>query len=198
MKKIAKAAIATGAAALLLIGSGGTLAYWNDSANISGQSAITAGNLHLTATGTPTWKIKHTTGAETTVADISALRMVPGDKLTYSFPASITTQGQDLRFKVGLAGGSVAAPASPTSADTALAARLTNSVSYAVTGATPVAAQPDTFDHKSNSSASYTTTITATIDWPFTGTTAQDNPAKSGKVNLSNFTLTVTQVDASL
>lgn len=198
MKKITKATIAAGAAVLLLIGSGSTLAYWNDVNDIDGQTAITAGNLQLTTTGTPTWKIKHTSGTETTVADITAVRIVPGDKLTYSFPASITAQGQNLRFKVGLAGGSIVAPASPTAADTALAARLTSNASYAVTGATPVSGQPDTFDHKSNTSSDYLTTITAVIDWPFTGTTTQDNPAKLGKVDLSDFTLTVTQIDGSI
>lgn len=198
MKKITKATIAAGAAVLLLIGSGSTLAFWNDTANINGQNAITAGNLQLTATGPASWKIKHTNGTETAVADITAVRIVPGDKLTYSFPASITAQGQNLRFKVALTPGSIAAPPSPTAADTALAGRLTSSASFAVAGATPVPLQADTFDHKSNTSTNYVTTITATIDWPFTGTAVQDNPAKLGKVNLSNFTLTVTQIDGSI
>lgn len=198
MNKITKAAIATGAAAMLLIGSGSTLAYWNDTATLAGQSAISAGTLKLATTGSPTWKVQHTTGTETVVADISALRLVPGDKLTYSFPASISAQGQDLRFKVAMTGGSIAAPAVPTAADTALAARLTSSVNYAVSGATAVASKPDTFDHKSNTAGTHVATITAVISWPFTGTTAEDKLAQGGKVDLSGFSLAVTQVDASL
>ncbi len=198
MKKLSKAAIAVAAATVLLLGSGSTLAYWNDTANVGGSTAITAGTLQLTTTGTPTWKIQHSNGTETAVADINTVRIVPGDKLTYSFPASITAQGQNLRFKVDLAGGAISTPATPTAADTALAARLAASTSFAVTGATAVAGQANTFDHKNNTSTPYTTTITATITWPFSGTTAQDNAAKTGKVNLSGFTLTVTQVDASI
>mgnify|MGYP003417774265 CR=1 FL=1 len=197
MKKVTKAAVATGAAVLLLIGSGTTLAYWNDTANLSGQSAITAGNLKLTATATPTWKVKHTTGIEEAVPNIAALRIVPGDVLTYTFPATVTAEGKNLRFEVGLANGAITA-GSAAAADTALATQLQRSASFAVTGATVVPGHPTWFDHKSNTSATYNTTITATITWPFAGTPAADNPAKLGKVNLSDFTLTVTQIDGSL
>ena len=89
------------------------------------------------ATGTPAWQIEHTSGAVTDVADITAVRIVPGDVLLYSVPATITAQGQNLRFQVGLAGGSVAA-VSASAADTALAGRLTDSAVFGVTGATPV------------------------------------------------------------
>lgn len=200
MKKMTKATVATGAAVLLLLGSGSTLAYWNDTANLSGQNNITAGTLALTATATPTWKIKHTNGTETNVTNIADVRIVPGDKLTYSFPASITAQGQNLRFQVAIAGGSIVA-ASAAAADTALATQLVNGgATFAVTGATLVGGTTDTFDHKSNTSTTYATTITATFEWPFgaAGSPALDNPAKLGKVNLQNFTLTVTQKDGSV
>lgn len=199
MKRMTKAVIATGAAVMLLLGGGGTLAYWNDTANLGGSNTITAGTLTVVATGTPTWQIQHTSGAVTAVADISAARIVPGDVLLYSVPATITAQGQNLRFQVGLAGGSVTAVGAGA-ADTALAGRLTNSAAFGVTGATPVGTTGDTFEHKSNSSSSYATTITATITWPFgaAGSPAADNPAKTGAVNLANFALTVTQVDGSI
>ncbi|MGC3956101.1 MAG: alternate-type signal peptide domain-containing protein [Propionicimonas sp.] len=197
MKKTTKGVIATGVAVVLLLGGGGTLAYWNDSANLGGSNTITAGTLTVVANGTPTWRIRHTSGAETAVADVSAVRIVPGDVLLYSVPATITAQGQNLRFQVGLAGGSVAA-AGGNAASTALAGRLTNSAVFAVTGATPVGASGNTFEHKSNATGSYATTITATITWPFDGTPAQDNPAKTGSVNLANFALTVTQIDGSI
>ncbi len=179
------------------MGSGGTLAYWNDNATINGQNSITAGNLKLTSTGSPVWKIKHTTGTETVVSDISALRIAPGDTLSYSFPAKITAQGQNIRFSVALAGGAITAPTTPTAADTALAAKLTSSTSFAVTGATAVAGKTNTFDYNLNTSTDYTTTITASIVWPF-GTAGGDNTAALGKVNLANFTLTVNQVDGSV
>ncbi|QIM16801.1 alternate-type signal peptide domain-containing protein [Leucobacter insecticola] len=198
MKKSAKAAIATGAAAVLLLGSAGTLAYWNDTATLSGQNAITAGDLQLTTTGTPTWKIQHTNGTESTVSNIASVRLVPGDKLTYSFPASIKAQGQNLRFKVGLTGDSITLPANPTAADKALADQLELSAEFDVAGATKVSGQTNTFEHKKNVATSYVTTITATITWPFNEPAAKDNLAVTGQVNLSNFSINVTQVDGSL
>lgn len=199
MKKTTKGVIAVSAAIALLLGAGGTLTYWNDTANLGGSNTITAGTLTVVADGTPTWAITHTSGAQTTVADISAVRIVPGDVLTYTMPATITAQGQNLRFQVGLAGGSVAAPGG-TAADTALAGRLAASAVFGVTGATPVGTGGDTFEHKSNASDSYATTITATITWPFGAAESptQDNPAKTGSVDLSGFALTVTQVDGSI
>lgn len=197
MKKLTKAAIATGAAVALLLGTGSTLAYWNDSANIAGQDAITAGTLQLTATATPTWTITHTNGTTSTVASIGAVRIVPGDVLSYSFPASITAQGQNLRFSVGLAGGSIVPADAAAPEDVALADELAATSAFAVTGATPVSGQPNTFDHKSNTSSTYTTTITASITWPF-GAAGDGNDAKLGSVNLDDFTLTVTQVNGSL
>ncbi len=199
MKKMTKGVIATGVAVMLLLGGGGTLAYWNDTANLGGSSTITAGTLTVVANGTPTWQIQHTSGGVTAVPDISAVRIVPGDVLLYSVPATITAQGQNLRFQVGLAGGAVAA-VSASAADTALAGRLANSAVFGVTGATPVGTGGNTFEHKSNASSSYATTITATITWPFgaAGSPTDDNPARTGAVNLANFALTVTQIDGSI
>lgn len=200
MKKTTKGVIAAGAAVMLLLGGGGTLAYWNDTANLGAVSTITAGTLTVTTTAVPSWSIKHTTGAPTAVTNIAAVRIVPGDQLIYTVPANITAQGQNLRFQVGLAGGAIAA-ASGNAADTALASRLTNSATFAVTGATPVGSpSANTFEHKNNTSSTYATTITATITWPFgaAGSEAQDNPAKAGVVDLSQFALSVTQVDGSI
>ncbi|MFT4294496.1 MAG: alternate-type signal peptide domain-containing protein [Micropruina sp.] len=199
MKKTTKGVIASGVAVVLLLGGGSTLAYWNDSANLGGSNTITAGTLTVVANGTPAWNIQHTSGAMTAVPDINVVRVVPGDVLTYTVPATITARGQNLRFQVGLAGGSIAA-AGGNAADAALAGRLANSAVFAVTGATPVGTGGDTFEHKNNASGNYTATITATITWPFgaAGSPAQDNPAKTGAVNLSNFALTVTQVDGSI
>ena len=181
---------------------GGTLAYWNDTANLGAASTITAGTLTVTtpATPVPSWSIKHTSGATTPVANIAAVRIVPGDQLIYTVPANINAEGQNLRFQVGLAGGAITA-SSASAADTALATRLANSATFTVTGATPVGSpSANTFEHKSNTSSTYATTITATITWPFgaAGSEAQDNPAKAGVVDLSQFALSVTQVDGSI
>ena len=200
MKKTTKGTIAIGAAIMLLLGTGGTLAYWNDSAQLSAQNNITAGQLRVVQTGTPTWQIKHQTGTATAVSDITAVRIVPGDQLIYTGNYTVTAEGQDLAFKVDLAAGSIAA-ASTNGADIALAGRLTAATTFSVNGGAATApgtsvtvAKPTGAD---NGVKTHSVAISATITWPFGADAASataDNPAKQGKVNLSQFALTVTQV----
>ena len=78
MNKATKGTIAAGAAVLLLLGTGGSLAYWNSTADLGGQT-ISAGQLKVVqdAAVTPTWTIKHTSGAATAVTDIAAVKLVP-------------------------------------------------------------------------------------------------------------------------
>lgn len=197
VKKTTKGTIAAGAALLLLLGTGGTLAYWNDTANLSGQNSITAGQLRVAQNGTPAWSIKHQTGATTAVTDITAVRIVPGDQLIYTGNYNVTAEGQNLAFKVDLAAGSIAA-ATAGAADTALAGRLTAATTFSVNGGaatTPgtavTVAKPTGAD---NGVKTHTVAITATITWPFGTDATADNPSKQGKVNLSQFALTVTQV----
>lgn len=200
MKKTTKGTIAAGAALMLLLGTGGTLAYWNDSATLNGQNSITAGQLRVVQTGTPVWSIKHQTGTETTVSDITAVRIVPGDQLIYKGNYTVTAEGQNLAFKVDLAAGSIAG-ATAGAADTALAGRLTAATTFSVNGG--AATQPGTAvtvakpTGADNGVKTHTVAIAATITWPFGADVASataDNPAKQGKVNLSQFALTVTQV----
>ncbi len=202
MKKTTKGTIAAGAAVLLLLGGGGTLAYWNDSANIAGQSAIQAGQLKVAQATAPSWKIKHQSGTEVAVSNIATVRIVPGDQLIYTGTYNVTSLGQNLAFTVGLAAGSIAAPATPTAADTALVSRLTAATSFTVNGGTATSA--GTLVTVPRPTGRYNAVITtpvviiATITWPFdspAGTSPSvDNPAQTGKVDLSNFALTVTQV----
>lgn len=199
MKKTTKGAIAVAAAVTLLLGTGGTLAYWNDSANLAGQTNITAGQLRVAQNGTPSWQIKHQNGTATAVSDITAVRIVPGDQLIYTGSYNITAEGQDLAFTVGLAAGSIAATTS-SAADVALAGRLTAATTFSVNGGaattagtTVTVAKPTGAD---NGIKTHTVSISATITWPFGDATspASDNPAKQGKVNLGQFAVTVTQV----
>lgn len=201
MNKMTKGTIAAAAAVLLLLGTGGTLAYWNDSAALAGQSNITAGRLAVVQNGAPTWKIKHTTGAESAVADITAVRIVPGDQLIYTGNFNVSAEGQNLAFTVGLANGSIAAATPVTPANTALAGRLTAATTFSVNGGAATAPGATVKVNKTGNNTVNTTpvVITATITWPFGDATspALDNPAKQGAVSLSNFTVTVTQVDGT-
>lgn len=198
MKKLTKATIASSAAVVLLLGSGGTLAFWNDTVNVGSATTITAGNLQLTQKTAPNWVIKHTSGDETAVSDIAAVRIVPGDKLIYRGAYTVNAQGQNLSFTARVASGSIAPSSSDNTADKALSERLAQSAAFSINGQSGDTA---TIAHESNTAGTYDVTIDVTLDWPFdspAGTSpAQDNPAKRGSVNLSQFAVSVVQVDGN-
>lgn len=194
MNKLTKGTIAAGVGVVLLLGSGSTLAYWNAQADL-GTAQIQSGNLALTANGTPTWQVKHTSGAVTAVPDITALRIVPGDQLIYTTNLTVTAQGQNLRFTAALANGAIQPTTAGKAADVALASRLAQAATFTVNGAPTAAINVD-----SNTAKTYPVVVTVTLTWPFgdTSSPALDNPAKLGSVNLSGFAVTVTQTDRSL
>ena len=197
MKKMTKGTIAAGAAVALMLGAGGsTLAYWNDTINVGTPTTITAGNLQLTQKTAPAWTIKHTSGAATAVADITAVRIVPGDQLVYTGTYTVTAQGQNLVFNAAVAPGSIAAADTAKANDVKLATRLTQTAAYTING---VAGPTATIKHKSNASGTYDVVIAVTLDWPFgaAGSPTDDNPAKLGQVNLSQFAVNVTQLDGT-
>ncbi|MBD3758181.1 MULTISPECIES: alternate-type signal peptide domain-containing protein [Microbacterium] len=191
-----KGTIAAGAALMLLLGTGGTLAYWNDNASLAGQT-ITAGQLRVVQNGTATWQIQHQSGTVEAVANIGNARIVPGDKLIYTGAYNVTAEGQNLAFKVDLAAGAITG-STTAAADVALAGRLAAAATFSVNGGAATAPGTSVTVPKTGGNAVTTTpvTITATITWPFGDATspAADNLAKQGKVNLSAFALTVTQV----
>ncbi|PNI10490.1 alternate-type signal peptide domain-containing protein [Arthrobacter sp. AFG7.2] len=87
------AAIAVGAA--LLLGGGGTLAAWNDSVSAA-PGTITAGNLDMAKTAAGVWKDR----ANNTIDDISAYRVVPGDKLTFTQDVDVTLTGDKMAASI--------------------------------------------------------------------------------------------------
>lgn len=198
MKKLTKATIAAGGAVVLLLSSAGTLAYWNDTVNVGSSSTISAGELRLAQSTAPTWAITHTDGTETAVADLAAVRIVPGDKLTYRGAYTITAQGQNLSFKADVAAGSIAPATAGNAADEALQTRLQQSATYSING---VAGQTATIEHKKNTVGTYDVTIEVTLNWPFDApagaSAAADNPAKLGVVDLSQFAVSVAQIDGT-
>ncbi|MGX1792795.1 alternate-type signal peptide domain-containing protein [Microbacterium sp. NPDC055312] len=204
MNKTTKGTIAAGAAVLLLLGTGGSLAYWNSTAALGGQT-ISAGQLNVAQDAVaPTWKITHTTGTATTVTDITAVKLVPGDTLEYTGKFNITAQGQNLAFTVNLAKGSIApATAGNATANAALVTRLANSASFTVNGGavtnagSVVTVKVPTAD--ANGVKTHSVTVTAKIAWPFgdNASPASDNAAQFGAVSLKDFALNIQQVDAS-
>ncbi len=191
MNKITKGAIAGGIGVALLLGGGGTLAYWTDQEDVGANATITAGNLDIApaATPAPAWTVSNGSVTNAPVANIAAFRMVPGDVLTYTATYTVTATGNNIRAQASLGSHSIAA-ASGSAADTALAGRLTDTTVITVNGGAPTVTL---------SAGTHTVVVTATISWPFGNATSPtaDNPAKQGAVNLSNFNVVITQVQPS-
>jgi len=182
MNKIAKGAVAGGIGVALLLGGAGTLAYWTDSANVGGATTIAAGNLKVATSGTASWSVTNH-GTTTAVADIASYTMVPGDELTFTQPVTITAVGTNLKAKATLGTGAITPLVTGDTEDEALATALGSSADVEIDGAAEL----------DNITATGTYDVTATISWDF-GAAGEGNTARLGKVNLSNFNVTVTQV----
>ena len=206
MNKLVKGAIAGAAGIVLLMGGAGSLAYWNDSAvagPISGQNLINAGTLNIAAVDAGSWtkgfyNASNTlVGSTTTVApaNLGAVRIVPGNKLTYTQTFNLAATGDDLYFTIASTNGAVQANSS-AAADVALAAQATGTpVVSAVTGGNVVATGVTAGVYKVNASAGPSSiTVTWTINFPF-GSSAV-NTAQGGVIKLTQGSITVTQVAA--
>ena len=188
MNKLTKAGIAAAAGIALLMGGAGTLAYWNDSASLTGGT-ITAGTLDITGVTGGTWSA--TNGANsTTIANIANYRIVPGDVLTYTANVNVALEGDLLQTQLGLTAGSITA-ASTDADDVALAGFLSSNVAVAATTGPGIAlTAPGTY-----SIAKTVTTIpvTVTIQFP-NGAPGAENGAMSGAVDLSALSVSLRQI----
>lgn len=88
MNKFAKGSLAAGAGIVLLLGGAGTLAYWNDQAELGGMGEINAGQLTLEATE-GSWSPEITT-------------WVPGDESSYTTTLSLNADGDNIQGTVAL------------------------------------------------------------------------------------------------
>lgn len=195
MKKTTKASIATATGIALLLGGGGSLAYWNASANTGTATTIQAGTLTVTAVNSGQWTKSFNGGTASNVT-IGTVQMVPGDKLVYTQTFNVVANGQSLYFTI--------TPTDPTLGASTLNSRLTKTMSaptltsadssVALTGVTAGVYKVV----PANGQGTAVVTVTWTIEWPF-GTSADitaDNAAKSGTVSLTQGAVTLTQVAA--
>ncbi len=179
MNKLAKGAVATALGTALLLGGAGTLALWNDSADLGAGQDIASGVLTLDA-ATGTW-------------DANPALWVPGDAITYTTTVSIVAQGDNLAAELSVDPASITgSPALLAALDTTLA------VSDVAGGAlTPVAGQDNVFTvvpTDATSGAPVTATVTVTIGFPadsVSGLVAQGEQA-----SVSNLQLLLHQVAA--
>ena len=100
--KLAKG-IAAGALGLTLLLGGGTFALWYQTQPVATSGNINSGNLGFTV-GTQVWK--NVTGGNTSIADITTFKMVPGDTVSLTAPVTLTASGDNLKatLKVDLSG----------------------------------------------------------------------------------------------
>lgn len=100
----AKAILAIAAGTALLLGGGGTYAYWTTTQALS-TAPISSGSLGLTL-GTGSWTLKGVlqTVASPVAANLTNVKIVPGDVLTLTQPLTVDLTGDtlvaDLQAKV--------------------------------------------------------------------------------------------------
>lgn len=170
MKKSHKGALAAGAAAVLLLGGAGTLAFWSDTADVPGGS-ITSGSLAL---GAPDCDAGWTLDGGTPYTD---QLLVPGDTLTKVCTVDLQATGEHLGATLGIA--------TPTwGASNALTGELTADATFTVNGAsaTTVTEADDTG----------TDEIEATVSVVFNGPSAT-NASRELNAVLNDVTITATQ-----
>lgn len=104
MNKMLKGALAGGAGVVLLMGSFGTFAVWNDRASID-DGALASGSLDITGTGPATWTDVSATGITGgTAVDPDVHTMVPGDTWTLTQPVDISADGKNLAVEFTVTG----------------------------------------------------------------------------------------------
>src|SRR5690606_34468068 len=87
MNKLLKGSIAGAAGIVLLLGGAGTLAYWNDSANLTNAGSISSGvlNVEADAAAPGSW-------------NNSISLIVPGDTRTFTQSLDLAATGDNLKF----------------------------------------------------------------------------------------------------
>lgn len=173
MNKLAKGTMAAAAGIALLLGASGTLALWNDSAQIGGSS-ITSGEMTLTA-ATGNWE------------EGTPTLWVPGESYTYSVPVEVKASGDNLSAELAIDTEGLSGDEEFLSS-LVYSVELTNITENGVT-ATP--GTPITLTPTTPAGGTLEATAEVTVEFPATidGTTAQNQT-----VNLDDLTLSLTQI----
>lgn len=88
------AILAVAAGTALLLGGGGTYAYWSTQTALT-SGPVESGDLDLSL-GTGTWTLQGVVGAAQTITDLTDVRIVPGDVLTLTQPLDVTLVGDTI------------------------------------------------------------------------------------------------------
>lgn len=171
-----KGALAAGAAAVLLVGGAGTLAFWDDDETVTG-TAISSGELKL---GTPAcgdgWLLNGATPFTTQL-------IVPGDTLTKSCTVDLIATGENIEADLALTDATF-------SASNGLTAELDASAVFTVDGVTRT-----TVDETDDQGTTVTDEIgvVITVDFDFDDAT---NDSQDLAATLDTLTLSLTQTEA--
>ncbi|WP_127473136.1 alternate-type signal peptide domain-containing protein [Microbacterium sulfonylureivorans] len=178
MKKSMKGTIAIAAGIALLLGGGGSLAYWQGSAQVS-SATIQTGELSVALTPGATWQVKRGSTTTDITSTLASFKMVPGDTVVYTVPFQTKANGTNLTASGAINwGGYATVPAHLTST----AAGTYNST--AITGGAFTAA-----------SGTANGQLVFTLTWPFGANATNDTAAATMNQswNLASTTVTVTQ-----
>ncbi|WP_067652312.1 alternate-type signal peptide domain-containing protein [Nocardia harenae] len=182
MDRRGKAALAAGAAAILLLGGAGSLAFWQDRTE-SGGGTITAGELSLSAcvpVGTTGWE--DITGGTAEPVDVASFRIVPGDTLRYTCTTTVRATGDNLTATLAADTSQMFAAGS----DPTLRARLID------TSLTATSSSGGVLPNAQITSANSGQTVTVAARLTFDPTTP-DKVAQNASVTLNKVAITLTQ-----
>jgi alternate signal-mediated exported protein len=94
MKRTTKIAASVGAAALLLIGGAGSLAYWSQQATATSSASLNTGNLVASAADCTQWK--WVSGTTLSPGTVVTTKIIPGQVVESDCTVTVTGEGQDL------------------------------------------------------------------------------------------------------
>lgn len=163
----------------LLLGGGGTYAYWSTSQALTAGD-VQSGDLNLSL-GTGEWNIKGILNASpVAVPDPSAVRIVPGDVLTLDQPVTVTLVGTTIAADLTINTATLV----PAALQPYVTVAFTSSTLGTPTGANTFRVTPATAG-----------TIQTTVTITFSGTAA-DRAGALETINLNNLGFTLTQASS--
>jgi len=174
MKKTTKGALAAGAAAVLLLGGAGSLAYWTSSQTAAGGS-LTSGSITLSAVSCGDWAYG---GADAGTPTSPVTAIVPGDEVQKTCTGTLTLVGDHIGATVTVDQAKWAASSSASLATALQVSATQTSPTGPVTASGPVAftidvkfpyggpvSTPDATTGADNSTQSTASSVqTATLD----------------------------------
>lgn len=172
MKKTTKGAVAAAAAGVLLLGGAGSLAYWTDTATVTG-GAINAGNLTLGTPSCGNWTYDGGESAPGATYTPGTSLLVPGDVISKTCTTTLTATGEHMRGTITASTPNAITP-------------FTVAVSSITDATTPLVPAGEFTEANSGHLLSVTVSVT------FPGTSG--NATKLSTATLNAITLTATQI----